>query len=193
MTISKTLQNNLSEIGISFLLYWVFFGFTFLIPGLQSSPITYFVFIPAGMKLFAILIFNWRGALGSGIAIFSRLMLMNSVQFWSDWLLLAIAVSLALYLLVELMLWCFRIDPSLDGLSYYQIVMLATLASICNGFVYAYTYSQLDIGYLGGESIIHAGYLTIMGNLAGNAIFVCAAVFILRNKELIKVILRLKK
>ena len=31
----------------------------------------------------------------------------------------------------------------------------------------------------------HVGYLTIMGNLAGNAIFVCAAVFILRNKELI--------
>jgi hypothetical protein len=188
-----TIKNNLVEITLSFLLYWIFFGFTFLIPALKSSPITYFVFMPAGMKLFAILIFRWRGALGSCIGIFSRLMLMNSAEFWGDWLLLAMAVSLALYALVELTLRCLRIDRNLDDLNYYQIVLLATLASLGNGVVYAYTYSKLSVSQLGDESILHAGYLTFMGNFAGNAVFVCAAVFLLRKQDLIKSLVHFKK
>ena len=36
----------------------------YFIPALKSGPLTYYLFLPAAMKLFAILIFRWRAVKG---------------------------------------------------------------------------------------------------------------------------------
>ena len=180
-------KNNLVEILISFFLYWVFFSLIGFIPSLKSGPITYFVFMPAGIKLFSVLIFRWRGALGTGLAIFTRLMLTNNPENWGNWLLVAVSVSVVLYLVVELGLRTFKTNDDLDSLTYLQIVTLATVASIVNGLVYAYTFNGLSISQI-GDGALHTGFLTIMGNFAGNAVFVCSAIFLLRHQEAIKAI-----
>lgn len=177
----NNIKSYLLEISISFALYWIFAGYLYLIPALKSSPITYFLFLPAGVKLFAILIFKWRGALGTGLAIFSRLMLTDPAQPWVSWFIAATSVTIALYLVVELGLKLFKIDKSLSNLHYYQIVVLATVSSIINGFVFAYVVSSLTIGQMSGD-LFHSGFVTVIGNFIGNALFVCAAVLIMRSK-----------
>lgn len=148
--------------------------------------------MPAGIKLFAVLIFRWRGAFGTFLAIFCRLILTNDAHYWMDWLVMAASVSFTLYLVVELGLRLFRTSRNLNNLTYYQIVILATAASIANGLVYAYTYNQMTLNQM-GEGILHTGFLTVMGNFAGNAIFVCVAVFLLRHKSGIKAVLTPRK
>jgi Ni/Fe-hydrogenase subunit HybB-like protein len=38
----------------------------YFIPALKSGPLTYYLFLPAAMKLFAILIFRWRAVIAGG-------------------------------------------------------------------------------------------------------------------------------
>jgi len=175
------IKNNLIEILVAFVLYWVFAGYLYFFPELKSSEITYFIFLPAGVKLFAILIFRWRGAVGTGLAIFSRLMLTDSEQPWTSWLIAAASVTLTLYLVVEYGLKLFQVKRDLSNLHYYQIVVLATITSLVNGFVFAYAVSALTIGQM-SEGLFHSGFVTVLGNFVGNALFVCALVVIVRHK-----------
>ena len=180
----NNIKNYLVEIAIAFALYWIFAGYLYFFPQLKSSPITYFLFLPAGVKLFAILIFRWRGAVGTGLAIFSRLMITDSAQPWVSWFIVAISATISLYAVVEIGLRLFNVDKNLSTLKYYQIVALATVSSIVNGFVFAYVVSALTIGQMSGN-LFHSGFMTVIGNFAGNALFVCTAVVIMRNKTTI--------
>lgn len=156
----------------------------YFLPQLKNSSVTYFLFLPAGIKLFAVLIFRWRGALGTGLAIFARLIFTDSSQPLTSWLLAAASVTLALYLVVEYGLKLMKVDRDLSNLQYYQIVVLATATSIVNGFVFAYVVSALTIGQMSG-GLFHSGFTTVMSNFAGNAIVVCLAMLIVKNKLII--------
>lgn len=77
-----------------------------------------------------------------------------------------------------------KVDRDLSNLQYYQIVVLATATSIVNGFVFAYVVSALTIGQMSG-GLFHSGFTTVMSNFAGNAIVVCLAMLIVKNKLII--------
>lgn len=181
----KIMKNHLNEILISFALYWIFAGYLWFLPELKSTAITYFVFLPAGVKLFAVLIFQWRGAVGTGLAIFSRLIITDSNQPWTSWLIVAITVSITLYVVVQLMLKLLSVNRDLSNFHYYQIVLIALVTSTVNGFTFAYVVHSLTDSEM-SSGLFHSGFNAVIGNFAGNAVFVCTALFIVQKKMAIK-------
>jgi hypothetical protein len=177
----KNIKNHLIEIVISFILYWIFAGYLWFFPELRSGVITYFIFLPAGVKLFAVLVFQWRGAVGTGIAIFSRLMITDSTQPWISWLIVAVTVSIALYVVVQLVLMVLGVEKNLSNFHYYQIVLLAAITSITNGFTFAYVVNSLTNSEM-SSSLFHSGFNVVIGNFIGNALFVCGALLIMQKK-----------
>ena len=178
------IKNNLTEIFFSFTLYWVFVGLIYFIPQLKYGPLNYFLFIPAGAKLFAILVFRWRGAFGVAVGIFTRLMLTDSAEPWASWLMVAVVSTLVLYLVVEWGLKYFEVDDNLSNLNYYQIVAIATISSVANGFVFAYCLDRLTNIYMQAD-VFHHGFVLAMANIAGNAIFVCGLMLLLHGKSVL--------
>jgi len=180
----SNIKNNLAEIAISFSLYWVFAAPLYFLPDLKSGRFNYWLFLPAGIKFFTVLIFRWRGAVGAALAIFSRLTLTDPLEPWYSWIIVAVASSLAMFLVVEWGLKLFKVERNLSNLKYYQIVLLGTLTSVVNGFLFVYVVAALGIKQVSTE-IFHNGIVVTMGNFAGNALFVCVAVLIMREKSAI--------
>jgi len=118
------------------------------------------------------------------LAIFSRLILTDPLVPWYSWIIVSIASSLAMLLAVEWGLRLFKVERNLSNLKYYQIVVLATVSSVVNGFLFVYVVASLGIGQVSTD-IFHNGIAVTMGNFAGNALFVCAAVLLLRQKTFI--------
>lgn len=176
------LKSTLLEIAFSFALYAIFAWIIACIPQLKSGPLTYYLFIPAGIKLFAILICRWRGAVGTGLATFMRLVLADPTQPWLSWLLVPTATSLTLWIVVECGLKLFGINKNLSNLEYYQIVILAAVGSIANGFTFSYAVASLTSYQING-GFIYDGLLTTLGNFAGNALFVCCLMLIMQHKD----------
>ncbi len=112
-------------------------------------------------------------------------MLTDSDQPWVSWLIVAVTVTITLYLVVELGLRIFKVENDLSNLSYFQIVAIATAGSIINGYVFAYVVNGLDTSQMSG-GLFHSGFMGVIGNFAGNAIFVCVAVVIVRQQKRIK-------
>ena len=176
------IKSNLTEIFLSFTLYWVFVGLIYFIPQLKYGPLNYFLFIPAGAKLFAILVFRWRGAFGVALGIFTRLMFTDGSEPWTAWFIVALVSTLVLYLVVEWGLKYFDVDENLSNLNYYQIVAIATVSSVANGFVFAYCLDRLTNIYMQAD-VFHHGFVLAMANIAGNAIFVCGLVLLMQSKN----------
>ena len=114
--VSIKTKNILIEIAISFALYWIFAAFIYFVPELKNGLYNYYLFLPAGVKFFAVLIFGWRGAVGTGLAIFSRLILTDPLVPWYSWIIVSIASSLAMFLVVEWGLRLFKVERNLSNL-----------------------------------------------------------------------------
>jgi hypothetical protein len=177
-------KNILTEIAIAFALYWLFVGLISLFPQLKSGPLTFYLFLPAGAKLFSILIFRWRGAIGVGLGTFLRLTLADPAYPWSDWLLVALSTTLLLFLAIEASLRILKIDEDLSNLRYYQIVVLAVVASIANGTAFIHSLSWVT-GKAMENGLFHNSFSTVLSNFAGNALFVCSLMLIMQHKGMI--------
>lgn len=177
-------KNHLTEIAVCFSLYWIFVAPLYFIPDLKSGPLTFYLFLPAGVKLFSILVFKWRGLVGTALGTFTRLTYTDPTQPLISWLIVSVSATFAIYLVVELGLRLMRVERDLSNLKYLQIVLLALVASIINGYVFAYGVSALTIGQMSAD-LFHSGFLTVMGNFAGNAAFVCLLMLALKQKTVI--------
>ena len=178
------IKTNLFEILFSFGLYWLFVGITNLIPGLHTGNLTFYLLIPAGVKIFAILIYRIRGAIGIFLGVFSRLLLAEPDHPWTSWLLISLTSIIVLFLVIEFMLQSFGVHSNLANLNYYQLVALVTATSVINGFLAVYGVDGLGMGAMNetSETLFHKCVVAVMGNFAASAIFVCIAVLLLKNK-----------
>ena len=180
----KNLKSNLIEVLISFLLYGFFAWVISCFPQLKSGPLTFYLFIPAGVKLFSILIFRWRGAIGVGLGTFVRLLLVDPSNPWGTWLIVSLVTTSILFLAIELALKVIKIDKNLSNINYYQIVILAVIASVTNGVGFMQSVNFMTGHHMDGGAF-HHNLLIIMANFAGNALFVCALIVILKQKRVI--------
>lgn len=189
MATSTKLNETLTQIGIAFALYWICLGLVYPFELLKSSPITYYLYLPSGIKLFTVLIFKWRAVIGVAIASSMRLIYGDPTQPWVAWVVIATTAVLSIYLVVEAILRFLKIEDDLSNLGYYQIVLIAVVTSVVNGFVFAYGVSYLTDTHFPG-TVFQRGYLAAMGNFVGNAVFVCTMVLIVRHKSEIMNFLR---
>lgn len=123
------------------------------------------LFLPAGVKLVLIMVAGWRGALGCGLALLSL-----STRFWPDlepvWLVLYSTLSVGMtWLVVCVMLRHMALGPTLEGLSFWELVQIDMLNTLLHGIaVNGYFWA---LGLRSSETFWPAALAMTLGDFLG--------------------------
>jgi hypothetical protein len=119
---------------LSFVLYWsAYQGHELLMPYVSYAQGVDLLFLPAGIKLVMIMVAGWRGALGCGLAL-----LTVAPRFWPEQDLAVLALYSALsvgvtYLVIEWLLRRRGLPQTLQGLSFWDIVVVDAFNTVLHG------------------------------------------------------------
>lgn len=161
----------LLKIGIPFCLYFFTLYVVKAFPVLVNRPeLSYFIYLPAGIKVLSVLIFGWMAAIGVGLAVFIRLVIFQPEQPWYVWLIVAMVGSVVLVLVVNLTLKGLGIARDLHNLKYRDVVTLALFASIAHGF--SYTYVIFLIHNYAFDNFMRESMIIVMGGFFGNMLVI---------------------
>jgi hypothetical protein len=170
----------LSKIGLPFCLYFLTLFAVKALPVLVNHPeLSYFVYLPAGIKVLSVLIFGWTAAIGIGLAVFIRLLIFQPEQSWVIWFAVALVGSTVLVLVVSLTLKGLGVSRDLHNLKYRDVVTLALLASIAHGFSYTYVIFATH-NYI-FENFIRESMIIVMGGFFGNMLIIGLLTFAVQH------------
>lgn len=123
------------------------------------------LFLPAGVKLVLIMVAGWRGALGCDLSLLSL-----STRFWPGlepvWLLCYSTLSVGItWLVVSVMLRHMALGPTLEGLSFWELVQIDMLNTLLHGIaVNGYFWS---LGLRSSETFWSAALAMTLGDFLG--------------------------
>lgn len=126
------------------------------------------LFLPAGVKLVLIMVAGWRGALGCGLSLLSL-----STRFWPGlepvWLLCYSTLSVGItWLVVSVMLRHMALGPTLEGLSFWELVQIDMLNTLLHGIaVNGYFWS---LGLRSSETFWSAALAMTLGDFLGASV-----------------------
>lgn len=161
----------LLKIGVPFCLYFFALYLVKVFPALENRPeLSYFIYLPAGIKVLSVLIFGWMAAIGVGLAVFIRLVIFQPEQPWHIWLIVAVVGSAILVLVVNLTLRGLGIARDLHNLKYRDVVTLALVASVAHGF--SYTYVIFVIHDYAFDNFMRESMIIVMGGFFGNMLVI---------------------
>ena len=170
----------LLKVGAPFCLYFLTLYVVKAFPFLVNHPeLSYFVYLPAGIKVLSVLIFGWLAAVGIGLAVFIRLLIFQPDQPWYAWLLIAVIGSVVLLLVVNLTLKGLGVTRNLDNLKYRDVVTLALFSSIAHGF--SYTYVIFVIHNHAFDNFIRESMVIVMGGFFGNMLIIGLLTFAIQH------------
>ena len=142
---------------------------------LTISPYVGWVFLPAALRVLAVLLFRWRGVMGLFIgALITNAPLMNAQLF--DALALSTTSALAPALSLWLAYRWFQLKPALDGLSGWQLLVLSGLAAVCNSVLHGLVFSIIDHDTPWHNAIVS---MTV-GDFVGTLMVLYSAYFVTR-------------
>ena len=174
----KHFLSNSLEIAIAFFLYLIALSATNLLKSLLDGDLSLLLYLPAGIKLLSILVFQWRGAVGIGLALFSRYLFYDHTYTVFESISMAIINAGATYLVICSYMKTFNISSTLDNLNFGHILGLSTVCSIANGLLFAWLlfyFRHLEIG-----QYWHKAFLIVLSNFTGNAVLVWLMAYIAR-------------
>jgi hypothetical protein len=136
------------------------------------------LFLPAGVKLVLIMVAGWRGALGCGLSLLSL-----STRFWPGlepvWLLLYSMLSVGMtWLVVSIMLKRMALGPTLEGLSFWELVQIDMLNTLLHGIaVNGYFWA---LGLRSSESFWSAALAMTLGDFLGAGVIMLLVLLVAR-------------
>ena len=170
----------LLKVGAPFCLYFLTVYIVKAFPFLANHPeLSYFIYLPAGIKVLSVLIFGWLAALGIGLAVFIRLLIFQPDQLWYIWLLIAVMGSIVLLLVVNLTLKGLGVARDLHDLKYRDVVTLALFSSVAHGF--SYTYAIFVIHNYVFDNFMRESMIIVMGGFFGNMLVIGLLTFAVQH------------
>jgi hypothetical protein len=146
-----------------------------LFPALQFSANVSWIFLPAALRVLAVLMFSWRGALGLFLGSWLTYMphmggnVVNSLA-------LCTVSALAPLVAVWFTGWCLKVRADLQGLNFRQLAILC-----CAGaFVSAFAHTLLFMYQSGNLELFRGFFPMFAGDLLGTLLVVYAAHFAMR-------------
>jgi len=170
--LTQPLEKTGHDVGLvllSFLLYWTAYqGHALIHPYVSYAQGVDLMFLPAGIKLVMIMVAGWRGALGCGLALLSV-----APDFWPEQELAVLSLYSALsvgvtWLVAHLMLNRRGLGPTLEGLRFWDIVLLDAVNTVLHGIaVNLYFWA---FGMRSSESLWSSSLAMALGDFLGTGI-----------------------
>ncbi len=160
---------DLGLIALSFTLYWLAYECNEWLDSyaLYAQGVS-LIFLPAGIKLVMLMIADWRGALGCGLALFSLL-----PRFWPGlelpWQLGYATLSVCMtWLVVSWMLRRKALGSALEGLSFWDIVQIDAFNTMLHGVVMNSLFWSL--GLRSSEALWSSALAMALGDFLGTGV-----------------------
>ncbi len=126
------------------------------------------LYLPAGIKLLSVLVFQWRGAIGIGLAILARFMFYDQAYTFLQAVAMASIIAGATYFVIYGYMKIFRISFNLENLNLWHVVGLSAVCSITNGFLFSWLLFYFN--HLEFEQYWRKVFFVVINNFTGNAL-----------------------
>lgn len=176
---SQATAQDLGLVLLGFVLYWLAYQcHELLLPYVAYRQGVELLFLPAGVKLVMVMVTGWRGALGCGLALFSL-----ATRFWPEldpvWLSAYAALSVGVtWAVVELMLSRKALEPTLEGLSFWDIVQIDALNSLLHGIAVNSLFWSL--GLRSSETLASTALAMALGDFLGSGVILLLVLLLAR-------------
>ena len=177
---NSLLTGALIKIAISILLYFLaFFPMSYLPDLLRNNDFSSFFYLPTGMKVLCILLFDIWGAIGIAIGVFIRQSFQHPDFGLSLPLMIALENAIIFWATVKLALRAMGVGRDIENITYNKIVLLALFCSVAHGF--SYTFVLLLFNVVSLDSFLRESFVTVISGFLGTMAIVFLLAFSIKH------------
>jgi hypothetical protein len=142
---------------------------------LAVSPYVGWIFLPAALRVLAVLLFKGRGVLGLFLGALMTNASLWGTEWWDAFSLSAVS-ALAPALAIGLGFRWLKLEPTLNGLNGWQLLTLSALAALTNSVLHGLLFYALDYDTPWQSAMLS---MTV-GDFAGTLLVLYSAYFAMR-------------
>ena len=156
----------LIKIVISIVLYFLaFLPMSYLPDILRNNDYSTFFYLPTGVKVLCVLLFDIWGAIGLAVGVLIRQSIQHPEFGMTLPLMIALENAIVFWASVKLALKAMGVGRDIENITYIKIVLLALLCSVMHGFSYAFVLLKFSI--LSSDNFLRESFVTIISGFFG--------------------------
>ena len=156
----------LIKIVISIVLYFLaFLPMSYLPDVLRNNDYSTFFYLPTGVKVLCVLLFDIWGAIGLAVGVLIRQSIQHPEFGMTLPLMIALENAIVFWASVKLALKAMGVGRDIENITYIKIVLLALLCSVMHGFSYAFVLLKFSI--LSSDNFLRESFVTIISGFFG--------------------------
>lgn len=172
----------LIKIAISITLYFLaFLPMSYLPDGLRNNEYSTFFYLPTGIKVICVLLFDIWGAVGLALGVLIRQSIQHPEFGLTLPLVIALENAIVFWVAVTLGLRMMRVGRDIENITYIKIVLLALFCSVAHGFTY--TFVLFEFNAIPTDSYLRESLVTIISGFFGTMATVLLLSFFIRQSS----------
>jgi hypothetical protein len=179
---NSLLTGALIKIAISIALYFLaFLPMSYLPDVLINNDYSTFFYLPTGVKVLCVLIFDIWGAIGLAIGVLIRQVIQHPEYGLVLPLMIALENAIVFWASVKLALKLMGVSPDIENITYLKIVGLALFCSVIHGF--SYTFVLFEFNVISSGNYLRESLVTVMSGFFGTMATVLLLSFSIKHSS----------
>jgi len=175
----------LIKVAISITLYFLaFLPMSHLPDLLINNDFSSFFYLPTGIKVLCVLLFDVWGALGIAVGVLIRQSIQHPEFGLALPLMIALENAIVFWATVELALRAMSIGRDIENITYLKIVGLALFCSVVHGF--SYTLVLFEFNAISSINYLRESLVTVIAGFFGTMATVLALSLFIRHSPWIQ-------
>lgn len=174
------LTGALLKIAISIALYFLaFLPMSYLPDLLINNDYSTFFYLPTGIKVLCVLLFDVWGALGIAVGVLIRQSIQHPEFGLTLPLMIALENAIVFWATVELALRSMGVGRDIKNITYLKIIGLALFCSFIHGF--SYTFVLFEFNAISSGNYLRESLVTVIAGFFGTMATVLALSFSIKH------------
>lgn len=172
----------LIKIAISIGLYFLaFLPMNYLPDFIRNNEYSSFFYLPTGVKVMCVLVFDIWGAIGVAMGVFVRQLIQHPELGLIFPLSVGLENAIILFGVVRLAMKALGVGRDIENLTYIKIVLIAFFVSAAHGL--SYTFVLVKFGLVSSESYLRESLVTTISGFFGTMATVLLLTLIFKNSS----------
>jgi hypothetical protein len=179
---NSLLTGALIKIAISITLYFLaFLPMSYLPDVLRNNEYSSYFYLPTGVKVLCVILFDIWGAVGLAIGVLIRQIIQHPEFGLALPLTIALENAIVFWATVKLALKAMGVSPDIENITYIKIVGLALFCSFIHGF--SYTFVLFEFNAISSGNYLRESLVTVMSGFFGTMATVLLLSFAIKHSS----------
>lgn len=175
----------LIKVAASFALYFLaFLPMNYLPESAINNDYSVYFYLPTGIKVLCVLIFDIWGAIGIALGVLIRQSIQHPEFGVSLPLVIALENAIVFWVSVTLSLRAMGVGRDIENITYLKIVGLALFCSFIHGF--SYTFVLFEFNAISSSNYLRESLVTVMAGFFGTMVTVLMLSFVIKHSPLLR-------